>query len=151
MAYFYFPPQPIDTSGLATEAKQDDIITELGNIETDTTAIDDNTAPLRVVDQLDDGVFDASSTTITASSGTPVTVVASLAADTRAIVPDDTTGYFLGLYSDPAGTPVLEAIIGPGGDKIIPVQISAGTVLGIRHMSDTAITVGQLSINFLGA
>lgn len=164
MAYYRFPPTNILTSGLATEAKQDAAITLLTDIEADTTAIladtaaidisttsiDDNTTPLDVVDQLDDGVLDASSTNITASSGVPVTVVASLAADVRAIVPDDTTGYFLGLYSDPAGTPVLEAIIGPGGDKMIPVQLTAGMVLGLRHMSNTAITVGEISINFLG-
>lgn len=144
MAYFRFPPIPIATSGLATEAKQDDIITELGIIE-------ENTSPLDVVDQLDTGVLDASSNTIPQSSnGTPLTVVATLAADVKAILPDDTTGYYLGLYSDPAGTPVLEAIIGPGADYQIPVNLPMGTVLGLRHMFDTDITLGQISINFLG-
>jgi hypothetical protein len=105
---------------------------------------------LNVVDVMDTPFLDSSSTNIPASSGTPVTVVASLAATVNKVQFIDTTGGFIGLYSDPAGTPVLEAIFGPGSDQTIEVSIPSGTVLGLRNMQDAAITSGSIVINFLG-
>ena len=103
-----------------------------------------------VVDFLDTPLLNASSTNIPASSSTPLTVVASLAADVKKIQILDTTGSFIGLYADPAGTPVLKAIIGPGSDSTIELSLTAGTVLGLRNMENSAITVGNVAINFMG-
>ena len=103
-----------------------------------------------MVDFLDTPLLDASSTNIPASASTPVTVVASLAAAVQKIQVLDTTGNFIGLYSDPAGSPVLEAIIGPGSDQTIEVNLPATTVLGLRNMENSTITVGNVAINFLG-
>lgn len=105
---------------------------------------------LDCVDFLDTPLLDASSVNIPASAGVPTTFVASLAAAVQRVQIADTTGSFIGLYSDPAGTPVLEAIFGPGSDSTVDVQIPAATVLGLRNMENSAITSGQLIINFLG-
>lgn len=111
---------------------------------------DNQQVDLDVVDFLDAGVLDASSTNIPASASVPVTVVASLAAAVKKIKVFDTTGFYIGLYSDPAGTPVLEAILGPGMDGDIEVDLPATTVLGLRHMQNSAITGGEVGINFMG-
>lgn len=103
-----------------------------------------------VVDVLDATYIDASSTNIPASATTPLTVVASLATAAIQVQCIDTTGEFIGLYSDPAGTPVLEAIFGPGCDQTIDIQIPATTVLGIRNMKNATISVGDFALNFIG-
>lgn len=108
------------------------------------------TATLDVIDFLDTPLLDASSTNIPASSGTPVTVVASLAAAVKKVQLLDTTGSFIGLYTDPAGTPVLQAVFGPGSDQILDVAISAASVIGLRNMENSAITAGLVSVNFIG-
>lgn len=109
-----------------------------------------NSQYLDVVDFLDTPLLDASSTNITASSGVPVTVVASLASNVKKVNIMDTTGGYIGVYSDPAGTPVLEFIIGPGSDSTIECNLPAATVIGVRNMQDAAITSGILAINFIG-
>ena len=103
-----------------------------------------------VVDVMDTSYIDASSTNITASTGVPVTIVAALDAAAIQVQCMDTTGEYIGLYSDPAGTPVLECIFGPGCDQTIDIQIPPATVLGIRNMKNAAITVGDFALNFIG-
>lgn len=134
---YIYPPTvaTVDTGGLATEGKQDVIIAELS---------------LDVVDQLDANLLETSSTNIPASSGAPVSVVSSLAADVKAVHLQDTTGEYIGIYSDPAGTPALEAIINPGSDSIIRLELASGTEIGLRNMKNSAISVGDLAIQFLG-
>jgi len=105
---------------------------------------------LDVVDFLDTPLLVASSTNIPASASTPLTVVASLAAAVKKVQFLDTTGSFIGLYSDPAGTPVLQAIFGPGSDQTIELALPAATVLGLRNMENSAISAGNVSINFIG-
>lgn len=135
MSRFIYPATPLDKTGLATDTKQDEIIAELA---------------LDIVDFFDTPVLDASSSNIPASAATPLTVVASLAADVKAIHMQDTTGEFIGIYSDPSGTPVLEAIINPGSDSLIKLQLSAGTEIGVRNMKNATISVGDLALQFLG-
>lgn len=110
--------------------------------------VDVNT--LDVVDFLDTPLLIASSTNIPASASTPLTVVASLAAAVKKIQALDTTGEFVGVYSDPAGTPVLQCIIGPGSDSTIELALPAATVIGLRNMKNAAISVGEFAINFIG-
>lgn len=105
---------------------------------------------LNVVDQIDTTpLLDVSVTNIPASSGTPLTIVASLAADIKGIHVVEDIGEYMGLYSDPSGTPVLEAILPLGGGRM-DLKITAGTELGLRHMKDVAITGDFIAINFLG-
>lgn len=112
-------------------------------------AIDLNT--LTVVDFIDTTpVLDTASTNIPASASTPVTIVASLAADVKKVQLLDTTGSFLGLYSDPTGTPVLLGVFGPGSTETLEIDIPAATVLGLRNMQNTVVVDGIVSINFLG-
>lgn len=105
---------------------------------------------LDVVDFFDTPLLDASSSNIPASAATPLTVVASLAAATSKVQVADTTGGFIGVYSDPSGTPVLEFIIGPGSDQTIEVSLPATTEIGVRNMENSAISVGNLIMNFMG-
>lgn len=102
-----------------------------------------------VIDQLDTPFWDASSVNIPASSGTPVTVVSSLAADTYRMVIVEDIGEYIGLYSDPSGTPTLIGIL-PLGGGVVDFYIAAGTELGLRAMNDAAITNYNIAINFLG-
>jgi hypothetical protein len=111
-------------------------------------------APLAIVDFIDTSVgpvIDTASDTIEGNSGTYLTIVASLNADVTKIRVADTTGRFIGLYSDPTGTPVLEAIINPGLDDYIEVSLTSGDELGVRAIDNaTDITVGELCLQFLG-
>ena len=132
---FVYPAVPINTTDLATETKQDLIIAELS---------------LDILDFMDVPVLDASSSNIPASASTPLTVVASLSADIKAVKINDTIGLYTGIYSDPSGTPVLEAIIGPGDDQTIKLELASGTEIGLRHMANSTITIGELSLQFLG-
>lgn len=111
-------------------------------------AVDVNT--LDVVDFMDTPLLDASSTNIPGSASTPVTVVASLAAAVKKIQVMDTTGEFIGIYSDPAGSPVLEAIYGPGSDQTVEVNLPASTVIGLRNMATGTVSVGNVALNFIG-
>lgn len=135
MSRFLYPPTPIDKTGLASDTKQDEIIAELA---------------LDIIDFLDTPVLEAASSNIPASASSPLTVVASLAADVKAIKFNDTTGEYIGVYSDPAGTPVLECMIGPGEDQTVQIQLTAGTVIGVRNMKNSTIALGDLTLQFLG-
>lgn len=105
---------------------------------------------LDVVDFLDTPLLIASSTNIPASASTPLTVVASLAAAVSKMQILDTTGEYIGIYADPAGTPVLLAVSGPGSDQTIECTIPAATVIGVRNMKNATISVGEYCINFIG-
>lgn len=141
MANLYiFPPNrsTLNSGNLATKEKQDEIIAELS---------------LDVLDQIDDSVgpvLDASVNNIPASGANSLSVVASLSDDIKSVKISETTGYFIGIYSGPVATPTLEAIIAPGDEGIIPLRLSAGTLVSVRHMSNTAINLGQLTLQFLG-
>jgi len=118
-----------------------------GSINTSITLVSD---AFNIVDFMDTPLLDASSSNIPASASTPLTVVASLAAQVKKVQLIDTTGSYIGLYSDPAGTPVLEAIFGPGSDSVVEVDLAATTVLGLRNMENSAVSVGLVAMNFFG-
>jgi hypothetical protein len=156
MGYFKFPPISIDTSGLATEAKQDTIITEIQTANTElgdiNTELDNITAKLDLtpVDFFDGGVLDASGTNIPASSSLPLQVVASLASQAHAIQVQDTVGAYIGVYTGLAAAEVLVYVGNPGLDGIIPINIPAGTRISIRNMANVALNLGEYNIVFLG-
>lgn len=106
---------------------------------------------LDVVDFLDTNpVLNAASTNIPASASNPLEVVASLAADVKKIRVNDTTGLFIGVYTGAALSEVLQAVIGPGLDGHIEVQMASGQRVSLRHMSNSVINLGELCIQFLG-
>lgn len=113
------------------------------------TTIEANTS-LDVLDVLDTPLLVAASTNIPASASTPLTVVAALAATCKAIHVANSSTSFLGLYSDPAGTPVLECVVKAGCDIVIPIALAGSVVLGLRNMENSAVVLGLVSINFLG-
>lgn len=107
---------------------------------------------LDVVDFIDgaNSVLDTSSTNIPGSGGSPVTLVASLAANVKAIQIMDTTGGFVGIYTGAAAAEVLQAIYGPGSDSTIEVAMSSGERVSAKRLdSVTALSSGVLAINFL--
>ena len=119
-------------------------------IASDQAAIPVNPSYLDVVDFFDTPLLDTSSSNIPASASTPLTVVASAAAAISKVQVMSTVGDFVGVYSDPAGTPLLEFIIAPGSDQTIEVSIPSTTVLGVRNMENAVINTGLLSLNFMG-
>jgi hypothetical protein len=111
--------------------------------------IDVNT--LSVVDLLDAGILDTSSTNINGSASAPTQVVASTAAATKKLQLLDTTGAFIGVYTGAALSEVLELVMGPGSDQTIEHSIPAGTRISLKRLdSTTAISSGIVAINFLG-
>lgn len=106
---------------------------------------------LSVIDLIDGDLLDTSSVNIPGSGGSPVEVVASLAANVKMLQLLDTTGAFLGLYTGASGSEVLRLVIGPGSDQTIEHSITAGTRISLKRLdSASAVTSGIVAINFLG-
>lgn len=118
-------------SGAATAANQASILAELQRIETKTP-----------VDFLDTGLLDASSTNI-ATAGT--TVVASLAANCSELEIVEDIGEFMALTD---GSDVILAYLPLGGGRV-KVSISSSTALKLKSLTGSAITTGEIAINFL--
>lgn len=111
--------------------------------------VDVNT--LSVIDLLDAGILDTSSTNIAGSASSPTQVVASTAAATKKMQILDTTGAFIGLYTGAAASEVLQLVIGPGSDQTIEHAIPAATRISLKRLdSTTAISSGIVAINFIG-
>lgn len=112
--------------------------------------VDVNT--LSVVDLIDStGILDTSSTNIPGSAGSPVTLVASLAAGVKKLQVLDTTGGFIGIYTGAAASEVLQFVVGPGSDQTIEHTIAIGTRISAKRLdSTTALSSGILAINFIG-
>jgi hypothetical protein len=111
--------------------------------------VDVNT--LSVIDLLDAGILDTSSTNIAGSASNPTQVVATLAAAVKKIQLLDTTGAFIGVYTGAAASEVLQFVMGPGSDQTIEHSISAGTRISLKRLdSTTAVSSGIVAINFIG-
>lgn len=111
--------------------------------------VDVNT--LSVIDLLDAGILDTSSTNIPGSASNPVQVVASTAAATKKLQLLDTTGAFVGVYTGAALSEVLQFVMGPGSDQTIEHSIPASTRISLKRLdSTTAVSSGILAINFIG-
>lgn len=107
-------------------------------------------AGLDVVDLFDTPLLDTSGTNIPGSASNPVQVVASLAAAVKAVDIMDTTGGWIGLYTGAALSEVLKMVIGPGMDRTVEVAIPAATRISLRSLTTSAISSGEVSINFIG-
>jgi hypothetical protein len=115
-----------------------------------TGSITASSAYLSVVDLLDTPLLDASSTAIPGSASNSLQVVASLAAQVRKVQVLDTTGGFYGVYSGAVSSPTLLFVVGPGSDQTIEMNISAGTLISLRSLTTSAISSGNVAINFIG-
>jgi hypothetical protein len=107
-------------------------------------------AGLDVVDLFDTPLLDTSGTNIPGSASNPVQVVASLAAAVKAVDIMDTTGGWIGLYTGAALSEVLKMVIGPGMDRTVEVALPAATRISLKSLTATAISSGEVSINFIG-
>lgn len=97
MAIFVYPPVSIDTSGLATEAKQDVIITELGDINSELdsqsatlTSIDGKVATETTLSSIDGKV--ATQTTLASLEAKDFSTETTLSALNAKVTAVDTTG-----------------------------------------------------------
>lgn len=129
MSLYTYPAGAVAIAGVSSEAKQDEMIVLL--------------TAKTPVDFLDAGVFDSSSTNITASG---VSVVASLAADSTEIEIIEDIGEPMTITD---GSDVVLAYLPLGGGRV-KVSISAATVIKIASVSGSTISLGKISINFLG-
>lgn len=129
---------------VSTEAKQDTMITSLGNIN---TAISNSYGT--VVDQLDTPLLDVSSSNIPASASLPLEVVASLASDCIKIQSIEDIGEYIGVYTGAASSEVLRAILPLGGGEV-DLQLNLGDRVSLRNMKNVAITTDFIAINFIG-
>jgi hypothetical protein len=106
---------------------------------------------LTVVDLLDAGILDTSSTNIPGSASSPVQVIATTAATIKALQLLDTTGAFVGVYVGGSGSEVLHLVMGPGSDQTIEHTIASGSRVSLKRLdSTTAISSGIVAINCLG-
>lgn len=129
----------IDTTGLATEAKQDDQITELQNI---TVAIEE----LGNVTAVGTPVYhDYSSGNVTTAAYT--TLVGSMPAQCSQVEIFDSSGQSLYLAVGAAASEQNKIIVVPGGNGKVPLEVSAATRLSIKALTANA-TSGYIVINF---
>lgn len=128
---------------------QVDIVAALPSGTNTIGKVDVNT--LSVIDLLDAGILDTSSTNIAGSASSPTQVVASTAAATKKLQLLDTTGAFIGVYTGAALSEVLQFVMGPGSDQTIEHSIPAGTRISLKRLdSTTAVSSGIVAINFIG-
>jgi len=150
MKTIVFPATPIDTTGLATEAKQDTQITEAQSTNTKLDTIISQTASInRLEIKETTALLDTSSTNIPASSGNPLELVASTTAIIRKIQSVEDIGEFMGIYEGAALSETLVGILPLGGGEI-EVNLPAATRISIRNMKNSAITTGFITLNLLG-
>lgn len=135
MALFTYPPQSVSISGVAQESTLQQV--------------EQNTQPLDVVDQLDSTLVDTSSTNIPGNASLPVEVVASLASDVKKIIVVEDIGEYYGVFTGPASSEVLKAVVPLGGGEV-ECEIASGTRISLRSLTTSAINSGSVAINFLG-
>jgi hypothetical protein len=128
---------------------QVDIVAALPSGTNTIGKVDVNT--LSVIDLLDAGILDTSSTNIAGSASSPTQVVASTAAATKKLQLLDTTGAFIGVYTGAALSEVLQFVMGPGSDQTIEHSIPAATRISLKRLDSTsAVSSGIVAINFIG-
>ena len=154
MKFFNFPAQSISTTGLATDTGQALTNTKLDTLHTDigltNTKLDTlNTATALQSIKQTTSLLDTSSTNIPASSGNPVTLLASTTAVTLSIQSIEDIGSYIGLYKGAASSETLVCALPLGGGDL-KVNIPAGTRLSLRALENTAITSGKIILNLLG-
>lgn len=149
---YVWPVQAIQvtpTPGAATAANQ---VLEIAELVAINAELDNISGVLggTVVDQIDTTpLLDTSSTNIPASSGNPVTIVASLAANVTKLLSVEDIGEYIGVYTGVALSEVLVGVLPLGGGEI-NIEIPAATRVSLRAMENVAISSGKIAINFIG-
>ena len=94
---------------------------------------------------------DNSSSNIPGNASLPLQLIASTSAQVRKIQVADTGGAFYELMSGAAASEVREALIGPGSDQTLEIDLAAATRLSIRRVDDAAaLSAGSLALNLIG-
>jgi len=155
-------------TGAATETTLSSLETEVTGLDKGAGAVSANTRRVHLTDEtlaaLENitvivdpaSVFattytDASSTNIPGSATAPLELIASTGSDIKEVQVFDTTGVFLELMTGAAASEVRVALVGPGNDQPIKIEVSSGTRISVRRVDSTsAATVGSLAINYLG-
>jgi hypothetical protein len=129
-------------ASLEAQVRDDDANTALTSILAQATRLD-------IVDQLDAGVIDPSTTNIPASSVNAISVVASLASAVKKIQVIEDIGEFMAIYSDAARTSLICYLPLAGGE--VEVNIAATTEIFIGAVKNSAINSDtRLMIQFMG-
>jgi hypothetical protein len=116
----------------------------LAALENVTVTID----PLTVVDTT---YTDASSSNIPGNAAAPLQLIGSTPSDIKKIQVADTTGAFLEIMTGAAASETRVALVGPGSDQTLELDITSGTRVSVRRVDDAAaISVGSLAINYIG-
>jgi hypothetical protein len=89
-------------------------------------------------------------TTINGNAGAFVEVVASLSAECVQVIPYDTTGKKIGVYSGAPASEQLLFILGPGQDQPVPCTIASGSRISVRSTEATGAVSGSLILTFVG-
>lgn len=93
---------------------------------------------------------DASSSNIPGNASLPLQLIASTVSEYFELHVFDTTGAFLEIMTGAAAAESRVALVGPGNDQVIKVNIASGTRISVRRVDDAAaLTVGSLAINYM--
>ena len=125
-------------TGAATEAKQDDAITQLTAIATSVGALDNRAFVLN----------DNSSTNIPFAAG-GVDVIADIGAQACTKIKITCT---FGVYMELLVNSVAKGIVPKGGfsDGFLEVAMPANAAIGFRSLSGADITTGEIVVNVMG-
>lgn len=92
-------------------------------------------------------INDNSTTNIT--TGAYVELVTSLASSVTHIDVQDTGGQWYYISTGASGSEINIAVIAPGGNGFVPLNVSSGTRVSVKAISGTA-DAGYLGVNFYG-
>jgi len=96
-------------------------------------------------------IFNAGITNIPGSGSLPIQVVASSGLKgAYGVTYIDTTGEWIGLYTGSIGSEILRCIIGGGNNSSTSVVIASNSRVSLRSMTTQPITLGEITITFLG-
>ena len=144
-----------NTTGIATEAKQDTIITNQGTqitneglILAELQAINGQTSVKSIVDVI--SPIDISSSNIPANLNPPLEIIGATSAAVTKVQTIEDVGEYIGLYTGASGSENLVAILPIAGGEV-EVAIPLGTRLSIRHMKNSAISTSTFfAANLVG-
>lgn len=94
--------------------------------------------------------FEIDYTSIAGSGGAFYQLVASTSQALVKIIPYDTTGVAIGLYTGAAASEVIAVRMGPGYDVATDLIVPAGTRLSLRGLAVAAPTAGKFYIQLIG-
>lgn len=94
--------------------------------------------------------FEIDFSSINGSGGSFFQLVASTSQALNKIIPYDTTGVAIGLYTGGSGSETIAVKMGPGYDVPTDLIVPSGTRLSIRGLAAAAPTAGKWYIQLIG-